>query len=307
MEFKKVGILGLGALGILYGEKLSRVLGKDLYILVDGKRKERYIKEGVFSNGEKLDFNYLDYETEEADLDLIIVALKAYHLKETLPKIQKSVKDRTVFISLMNGVDSEEIIGEMYGEEKILYTVAQGMDATREGRNLYFKNSGNISVGEKDRSQSERLKALTDLFDKSGIEWNKPDDIIHQMWSKLMLNSGINQVLALYNGTYEDFHKDPEIRQYTLDIMEEVRQIALAKGINITKEDLHKWEGILDSLDPKMKPSMAQDMEAGRRTEVDTFSGKVCRLGKELGIETPLNEKMIEDLMKKEEKNEHKK
>ena len=74
MEFKKVGILGLGALGILYGEKLSRVLGKDLYILVDGKRKERYIKEGVFSNGEKLDFNYLDYETEEADLDLIIVA-----------------------------------------------------------------------------------------------------------------------------------------------------------------------------------------------------------------------------------------
>lgn len=301
MKIQKVGILGLGALGILYGEKLSKVKGVDLYILVDGKRKKKYEEEGVFANDKRLDFHYINYEEEYVELDFIIVALKAYHLKETLPKIEGFIGENSFFISLLNGVDSEEVLEEHFGEGSVLYAVAQGMDATRKGRRLYYKNTGNVSLGEKDQRESRRLEAVKDLFDKAGIQWNTPEDIRHHMWSKLMLNCGINQVLALYEGSYEDFQKDSKIRQKTWEIMEEVRTVANALGIHIQKEEIETWSQILDGLDPKMKPSMAQDMVYGRRMEIETFSGKICELGKKIGVSTPLNRKMKEDLLKKEQ------
>lgn len=302
MKIKKVGILGLGALGILYAEKLSKVLGEDLYIVVDSERKERYLKEGVFSNGKKLNLNYLDYEKESQELDLIIVSLKSYHVKDTLPKIEGLAGEKTLFISLLNGIDSEEIIEERFGENSVLYAVAQGMDATRDGRSLYYSNTGNISLGEKNNQPSERLEAVKNLFDKASIEWNTPADIHLQLWSKLMLNAGINQVLALYEGSYEDFQKDPKIRKLTIDIMREVKTVANKKGIAITEEEIQKWIKILDGLDPKMKPSMAQDVEYGRKMEIGSFSGKICELGETLGVPTPLNKKIKEDLELKEKK-----
>lgn len=302
MKIEKVGILGLGALGILYAEKLSKVLGEDLYILVDSERKERYLKEGVFSNGKMLNLNYLDYEKDSQELDLIIVSLKSYHVKDTLPKIVGLAGEKTLFISLLNGIDSEEIIEERFGENAVLYAVAQGMDATRDGRSLYYSNTGNISLGEKNNQPSKRLEAVKNLFDQASIEWNTPADIHLQLWSKLMLNAGINQVLALYEGSYEDFQKDPKIRKLTIDIMREVKTVANQKGIAITEEEIQKWIKILDGLDPKMKPSMAQDVEYGRKMEIGSFSGKICELGETLGVPTPLNKKIKEDLELKEKK-----
>ncbi|MGO4988266.1 MAG: ketopantoate reductase family protein [Gallicola sp.] len=302
MKIEKVGILGLGALGILYAEKLSKVLGEDLYILVDSERKERYLKEGVFSNGKMLNLNYLDYEKDSQELDLIIVSLKSYHVKDTLPKIVGLAGEKTLFISLLNGIDSEEIIEERFGENAVLYAVAQGMDATRDGRSLYYSNTGNISLGEKNNQPSKRLEAVKNLFDQASIEWNTPADIHLQLWSKLMLNAGINQVLALYEGSYEDFQKDPKIRKLTIDIMREVKTVANQKGIAITEEEIQKWIKILDGLDPKMKPSMAQDVEYGRKMEIGSFSGKICELGEKLGVPTPLNKKIKEDLELKEKK-----
>ena len=302
MKIEKVGILGLGALGILYAEKLSKVLGEDLYILVDSERKERYLKEGVFSNGKMLNLNYLDYEKDSQELDLIIVSLKSYHVKDTLPKIVGLAGEKTLFISLLNGIDSEEIIEERFGENAVLYAVAQGMDATRDGRSLYYSNTGNISLGEKNNQLSKRLEAVKNLFDQASIEWNTPADIHLQLWSKLMLNAGINQVLALYEGSYEDFQKDPKIRKLTIDIMREVKTVANQKGIAITEEEIQKWIKILDGLDPKMKPSMAQDVEYGRKMEIGSFSGKICEYGEKLGVPTPLNKKIKEDLELKEKK-----
>lgn len=297
MKIKTVGILGLGALGILYGESLQRVLGDDLYILVDNERKKRYEKEGVYSNQKKINFNFLSYDRqEEIELDFIIVALKAYHLEESLEQISPFVGEKTIFLSVMNGIDSEECIGKYFGEEKILYGVAQGMDATREGRSLIYTQKGNISIGEKSGEKSERILKVIDLFDEAGIQWNMPESILHQMWNKLMLNTGINQVLALQRGRYRDFQQDEKTRKLVLEVMEEVKTIANKKGILLTQKDIDQWKEILDRLDPDLKPSMAQDVEAGRKTEVEYFSEKICRLGRELGIPTPLNDEIYQKL-----------
>ena len=300
MEIKKVGIVGAGALGILIGKNLADTLGKaNVTFIADEERCRKYEQQGFISNGETCDFSYASTPVN-GTLDLIIFAVKIYNLRATLPLVKPFVDDHTVLMSIMNGISSEEIIGEALGANQVIYTVGLDMDATKQGNELTFTRPGMYRMGEANGEVSERLSAVADLFDRASIKYELKANIKEDLWSKLMLNTGVNQTLAVLGGSYRTIHEDVDnARTIMRDAMEEVRSLAKFEGVVISEEDVTDWFTIIDGLGADKKPSMLQDIEAGRETEVELFAGTVKKLGEKHQMPTPVNDWLYDEIKRK--------
>lgn len=293
---KNITIIGLGAIGSVYGNLLQRVSDLNVRVLVDSERKSRYESEGIFVNGEMLPFAYItpDQKTEEADL--IIVSVKYSHLPRAIEDIRNQVGKNTVIMSLLNGITSEEEIAEVYGEDKIVYAISNGIDATREGTSIICSNPGKISFGKKhNETISEKLIAIRECFERAHIPNDIPANMEQVLWYKFMINVGINQTSAVTGATYGVFQKIPYARELAKAAMMEVVQLAQLQNIALKEGDIDVFfDTIISSLSKEGKPSMLQDIEARRFTEVAMFSEKMMELGHCFNIETPVNQMLYQ-------------
>lgn len=300
MKIEKVGIVGAGAMGILIGKTLSDSLGKDQVVFIaDSERCRKYQAQGFISNGATCDFSYAS-EPVDGPLDLILFAVKIYDLEQTLALVKPFVGKNTVLMSVMNGISSEAIIAGAFGADQVIYAVAVSMDATKRGNELSYTSPGLLRIGEADGTVSERLKTVTDLFDRSGLNYEIRPDIKHDLWTKLMLNTGVNQTLAVLGGSFatiqQDLHNSRELMRAA---MEEVRSVAEPEGVLITEADIEAGFKVIDGLGADKQPSMLQDVEAGRETEVELFAGTVKALGKKHNIPTPVNDWLYDEIKHK--------
>lgn len=301
MKINKIGIIGQGALGVMYGKHLTERLSRErVFFIADEERVERYRESAVICNGEICDFRYCS-PAEAVKADLIIFAVKFMGMADAIETVRPFVDVNTLFLSVLNGVSSEQMLEEAFGEGRVLYCCVQGMDAGKRGNTASYKNMGYIALGNKDRSRDEKLKAVTDLFEESGLSYRLPEDIVHQMWSKLMLNTGVNQVTAVYRSPYRLVQKEGEARTMMLEAMKEVKKVAEYQDVELTDGDIDSWMELLNTLDPDGRTSMCQDVMAGRKTEVELFAGTMIRLAREAGIGVPVNEFLYERLKEMEE------
>ena len=111
-----------------------------------------------------------------------------------------------------------------------------------------------------------------------------------------MVNVGMNQASAVMRAPYGVFQSSPDAQALMESLMREVIVLAEAAGVNLEEQDLKNWYAFLNSLSPLGKTSMLQDIEAGRKTEVDIFAGKVVELGKTLAVPTPVNQALLQTI-----------
>ncbi|MCC8137218.1 MAG: ketopantoate reductase family protein [Clostridiales bacterium] len=287
---KTVGIVGLGALGVLYGSLLLEKMDReDLRIIADEERIRRYQAEGVYANEKRCEFRYVTPEEAEP-VDLLIFAVKYMALPEAIEMARPFCGERTIVMSFLNGVSSEQMIEDVLKPKRLLYSCVQGMDATRINRQVFYSKAGYIAFGEKDSSRSEAVCETEEFFERTGLAYKVPEDIRHQLYSKWMLNVGVNQTCAVFGVDYGGVQKPGKCRDIMVTAMEEARRVAAAEGILLTEEDLQGWLDTIDGLAPAGQPSMRQDVLAGRQTEVELFAGTVCALGRRHGIPVPQNE-----------------
>ena len=291
-DIKTVSIIGMGALGILYADHLSKEIPKrDLRVVVDGKRKERYESQGLYCNGEACDFHYVLPEERIEPADLLIVAVKYTNLPEAIESVRHHVGDDTIILSVLNGIESEKDIGRVYGQEHMLYCVAQGMTAAKNGNQMTYKHKGILCFGELDQKESsEKVLRLQRFFDSVKMPYQVNNHMALKLWSKLMVNVGINQTVAYYGATNEVVQKKGKARDMMIEAMEEVVAVARQEGIGLTSGDIDYWLQIIDGLNPQGSPSMAQDVAANRPSEVELFSGTISRLGSKYKLEVPVND-----------------
>ena len=144
---------------------------------------------------------------------------------------------------------------------------------------------------------------MKDLFDRVGIDYKISENITHTMWWKFMINVGVNQTSAVLKAPYGVFQSLPNAYEWMESAMREVVAISEKAGTGLTEEDVKKFWPIINHLSPKGKTSMLQDVEAGRKTEVEYFAGKVCELGEKYGVPTPINEQLYKVIRIIEEMN----
>lgn len=298
MKIQTVDIVGLGALGVMYADFFTKKLGKErVRVLADKGRIERYRAETVTFNGKACDFNYLDAAKESRPAELILFAVKYSALEQAMEEAAHLVGEKTILLSALNGIRSEADLGRKFGKEKVVHCIAQKMAAMKEGNAAFCTNPGELALGVLDGGKEENLNVVKTFFDEIGFAYSCPADMRHAMWGKLLCNVGVNQTLALCEGTYRSVQQEGEEREMMKAAMRETILVANAEGVDLTEKDLEDWVAVIDSLNPDGEPSMRQDSKAGRKTEVALFAGTICELGKKHSIDTPVNDHFLEQFM----------
>ena len=286
---KTVGLIGLGAVGALYAERLL-ASGADLRVIVDAARKERYTREGVYVNSRRIDFPYVTPE-EAQPVDLLLIVTKEGGLLSAMETASGFVGEDTRIISLLNGVTSEGIVAERFGEKNVLYSVAQGMDAVKEGNRLVYVHPGQIVLGEREPGEiSARVQLAADYLNAHGVKVTPVGDMVRRQWGKLMLNVGLNQACMVFECDYGGVQVPGRPRETMLAAMREAQRMAGLEGHEITDAEFDEWVALLDSFAPTGKPSMRQDGEAKRKSEVELFAGTMLRLAGKHGVPVPVNQ-----------------
>jgi len=293
-EIKNIAILGAGAMGASYASMFFDAPEFSTVLVAREPRYDRLKTEGLVVNRKRYSIPVVHPDEAVPPADLIMVALKCHNLPEAVHDLKNLVGAETIILSVMNGLDSEEYLGSVYGMDKVLYAIAVGIDALREGNSVIYTTPGKIFFGEADNSHvSAKGQRVQAAFDRAGLKYETPPDMIRMLWWKLMINVGINQASAVMRAPYGVFQSSPEARALVDTLMREVIVIAERVGVNLAPRDLDGWNAVLETLSPKGKTSMLQDIEAGRKTEVEVFAGKVVELGRKHGIPTPVNQTLL--------------
>ncbi|MGI6333955.1 MAG: ketopantoate reductase family protein [Saccharofermentanales bacterium] len=303
-RIKTVSLIGLGALGLLFSESFASAASPGGFrIIADASRQARYRKEGLYNNDKALN-NFKMLRPDEAcePADLLIFAVKYGQLSQAIADAALHVGDQTIILSLLNGISSEEDIRAVYGD-KVLGCTVQGMDATKEGNRLYWKNMGAFTVGELYSDQiTPRLLLVADYLTRAKLPHTIVTDMRDRMWGKFMLNVGINQVISVFEGNYGTIQREGPERKRMIAAMREVITLAKAEGIKLDDNDLLYWLDVIRPLAAEGMPSMRQDLLQGRKTEVDLFAGTVVKLGQKHGIATPVNQALLGEILALEKK-----
>lgn len=278
MEIKKVIICGLGALGLTYASKLNNIC--ELKILADLKRIQKYKNNKPILNNEEIELDYIT-PNEKWDPDLIIIATKSTGLDKAIEYIKNFVSEKTIIISLINGISSEEKISSYYPQAKVLRSYFIGHSAIRIENKTTQDGIGKIVFEPND--------SLETFFSKNKIDHEISNDILYSQWIKLGVNIILNEPSAIYKCTVGELRKKQEYPKLAQNLLKEIKIIANLHGIN----NLENYEQeVLQSaqlISDDGKTSMYQDILAKRKTEVDIFSGEIINLGKKYKVETPIN------------------
>lgn len=302
MMIHSVAIVGMGALGLMYGEHIQQKAGVgSVSFLLDSQRMARYQSAEFSVNGKPIQFPLVD-GAEAEPVDLVIVATKYNGLRSAVEVMEKAVGKDTIIISVLNGISSEKILAEKFNENQIIPCVALGMDAMRDGYKLDYCNKGRLCIGTCKEAQEPALEALIQYFDRIQMPYSKEADIMHAMWGKFLLNVGINQTCMVYDTTYSGALTDDRAREDMFAAMREVITIAGPEGVALTEEDFNYYLGVLKTLNPDGYPSMRQDALAKRKSEVDMFAGTVIEIARKHGISVPVNEKYYQIVQEMESK-----
>ncbi len=285
-------VVGAGAVGaataaILYDSGLA-----DVSICARGSREERYRREGFLINGRRYFFDVAP-AVEAKPADYLIVAVKNYSLEEAIEEMKPYVGPETLIISLLNGVTAVPRLREEFGAAAVPWAMIIAIDAHRHANEIQYTSQGTINCGfepELDAAYGPKVRKAAEFLRLCGARVVVPEDIMREIWFKFMINVSINQWSALLRTPYRFFTESAHGRILLEKTMKEVIDLSRARGTGLCEEDIPKVMAILRTLSPHGKTSMLQDIEAGRRTEVDAFAGTMVRLSQESGLNAPINE-----------------
>lgn len=291
MNIERIAIVGMGALGVLYGNYLTEHLGRErVGFVVNAERRERYGRMEISANGHRCDFRLIDANETGNPADLVIFAVKATALDQAMEDAAGQIGPNTVLLSVLNGITSERLLEQRFGGKNVVYCVAQGMDAVKLGGALTYTVMGQLCIGVPSEEKLPALDAVCALFDRIGMPYSREEDILHRLWGKFMLNVGVNQVVMVFEGTYGTIQAPGRPREMMIAAMREVLELSKYEGVKLTEDDLNFYVELMNTMSPQGMPSMRQDGLAHRRSEVELFSGTVCRLAKKHGLSVPVNE-----------------
>jgi 2-dehydropantoate 2-reductase len=292
MKINSVLIAGAGAIGLSVAQTIYKYDPRCISILAKGERLERYRKNGLWVNGEKLDFRYSCGEKA----DFIIIAVKFHQLDEVIEDIRPSLTGGTIILSLLNGISSEEIIGERLGIKRPPLAMVLGTDALHEGGKTTYTQKGFIHFGDAEGNNGEREESVAEFFTCCGVPFVLEPNMKRKFWYKYMINVGANQVTAVLRLPYSALQNKGgtnEIKEARIlfeKAMREVIAVANAEGIDLDEGDIQNVYKTMNALSPSSYTSMCQDVLAGRKTEVEMFSLALTELAKKHNISVPVNE-----------------
>lgn len=289
-----IAVIGAGSQGSTYGGWLT-LAGFDVWFIT--RRKEHADKlqekglllEGI--DGKKLvRVKATNRLRDLPNFDLVCIFVKTYDTQSASKTIQKIVNPKTSVLTLQNGLGNVEILEKKIDRGNILAGVSWAGTKRISDTHVIYGEFTKTVIGELDGKISERLRKIVHTFKSSGIETIASKNIMSDIWYKLATNAVNNPIGAITNMNFSQMAKSESISKIVRFLIEEIKLVAKTQKVNFSevgflrfiKED---WQML-----PNHTVSMKQDLEKGKKTEIDSINGAIVRLGRKHGIATPYNE-----------------
>ncbi len=310
-------ILGMGALGSVFGGLLQDSGCKVTYV-GRGPHFETALKRGLkitgiwgehyISPAKIRGFNYECSRTEKK-FPVILLCVKSMHTDEAAAQAATLLSDNGIIVSMQNGLKNWETIAKYVGEERTVGgRVIFGAEIPEPGTARVTVNADDVLTGAPFGSVNmEFLEALDRDLNRSGIPSRivSSEDIHAAIWAKVLYNSALNPLGALFEVPYGDLNNSPETREIMREVLKEIFLVMERKGVKVPFRDYDDYyHYFIEKLLPPTaghRASMLQDITRGRQTEIDALNGAIVQYAEALGIETPYN-KLITHLIKFKEK-----
>lgn len=288
----KIAIMGTGGVGGYYGGLLAKQ-GHEVTFIARGAHLQAIQKNGLQIKSIHGDFSIVPATVvanpaEVGVVDFALVCVKTYDTESVAQTMTPLVGAQTTVLSLQNGIDAAERIGEVVGMEHVLGGVTQISSAIESpGVIKQVSQFRRIVFGELGGSISARTQSIEKALKETGITAEITQDIHKALWTKLVFISAASGLGALTRLPMGEYRAVPEARAIIISLMKEVEAVARAQGIALDADVVQKSLEFMDNAAPHIKASMQLDVETGRRSEIEAMIGVIGCKGRELGLPTP--------------------
>jgi 2-dehydropantoate 2-reductase len=290
----RIAVMGAGGTGGYFGGLLARA-GEDVTFIARGAHLEAMRRRGLtvkssLAGDFTLPVKATDNPGEIGLVDLVLFCVKTYDTEATAERIKPIIGPDTVVFSVQNGIDNWERIGRIVGPETVMCAVAQVSSVLEEpGVIAHRSERGKILLGEREGGASPRAERLLNTFQQAGIEAELRPDIQVDLWGKFVFICGFSGLTALSRLPVGPILACPETKALLRGTLEEGEAVGRACGVELPEDCVDQALALLSRPGPSGRGSMAYDLAAGRRLELEILNGTVVRLGREHGISTPCN------------------
>ncbi|MFA5114742.1 MAG: 2-dehydropantoate 2-reductase [Candidatus Omnitrophota bacterium] len=310
----KIVIVGPGAMGCLLGSFLARLYGASgrpgdkLWLLEKSEERAARLNESGISI-EGISGNWhsrIKVTASPAEIgraDLVIICVKAYDTRDAIMQAKALVDEDTRVLTMQNGIGNIEVISEVVGQDKVIGCItSHGATLLGHGR-IRHAGKGETVIGRLDGKIPVELRQIREIFNKAGLETRISRDIKGLLWSKLIVNAGINALSAVTRLNNGQLLKFETTRRIMRESITEAIRVAKRKRIRLIYDDpLAKVEAVCEATSENVS-SMLQDILNKKRTEIDFINGVIVRHAQELGLAVPVNS-VLADLVKTLEQNQ---
>ncbi len=291
----RILVFGAGAMGSFLAGVLSQK--HEVTLFGRGEKIEVVRKKGIKISGKtelvtKIKTALNPKEIKGKEYYLIVLAVKSYDTSSALEVI-KEIESTATMLSLQNGLDNEIRIAEAIGKERTLGGVTSHGVTFVEPGHVQHAGTGETIIGELDGKETERVRKICQALTSVGIETRISKNIHSEIWTKGIVNAGINPLTALTRLHNGYLLKIPWLTRLLENTCQESITVAKKAGIDLQGCDIIEKTKNVARLTSENKSSMLQDIERGRRTEIDSINGRIVEVGNKHRVETPINSALV--------------
>jgi 2-dehydropantoate 2-reductase len=299
----RIAVFGSGGVGGYFGGRLAQA-GEEVIFIARGEHLKAIRKGGLIVDSIQGDFiispaRATDHPAEVGEVDLVLVAVKAWQIMEIAEAIRPLVGAKTSVLPLENGVDAPDQLASVLGAEHVLGGLCRiSVFIAEPGHIKHVAIPPQIAFGELDCRASERVEALRQVFSRAqGITVSVPPDIRVALWEKFLFIAAFGGVGAVTRQPVGILRSVPETRAMLIQTMEEIERVARARGVNLSSGIVQKTLAMIDATPPATMASMQRDIMDGKPSELEAQNGAMVRMGRELGVPTPTHEFIYASLL----------
>jgi 2-dehydropantoate 2-reductase len=291
----RIAVVGAGGLGGYYGGRLARA-GNEVVFIARGDQLQALRTKGLKVESVRDPFRLQEVRATDdpasaGPAELVLVTVKAYDLGRVAESLRPLVDRETAVLPLLNGVDAPARLGAALGAERVLGGLAYVFSFVAEpGLIRQVSPFDRIQFGEMAGGLSERGSRIEGVLRAAGIEAAQVPDIRAALWTKFLFLASSSGLAALTRSPMGPIRSDPDTRALLIGAMREIETLARAQGIALAPGIVEETIRFADGVPADLKPSMLLDLERGRPIEIEALSGAAARIGRELGIPTPIHD-----------------
>jgi len=289
----KAVVVGAGGLGSYVGAVLARA-GREVALVARGEHGARIRRDGLRVRSVEGDYTVrpvcVASAGEVPDADVALVAVKAYSLDEVAPQLLAAARGGAVVLPLLNGVDvTARLRAAGVAADRLVDGVAY-LTAFRTAPGEIERKGTHqrLVVGSALGGADEAVVRVAELFRPSSIEVEVADDVQVELWQKMAVVCSLSVICCLTDAAVGPIRAHPLGADLQARAIEEVLSVGRGRGVALPVAAEGKVGAVLDGFPEDFYPSVLHDLRSGHRTEMDALAGVLARMGREIGIATPL-------------------